>query len=179
MTTGTPAVLVVVTGRPGTGKTTLSRALAGRLSATYLRVDAIETAVSNVTGKIVTGVEGYAVAHALARSNLELGRDVVVDAVCPVPESRAGWSETAAAAGSELIIIETALPDPAEHRRRVQQRRPDLAGQRVPTWADVAAAPWTPWDPARDGSRTVIDTTDADDALTWALSLFSPATDVP
>lgn len=152
--------LILVVGLPGTGKTTLSRAIAEDLSATYLRIDAIETAiqVARSDGSQV-GPEGYFVAHFLARANLELGRDVVVDAVCPVPESRTGWSETARGCGAKLIIFETSLPDLAEHRRRVQERRPDMAGQQVPTWESVEALDWAPWDDERDGSRTVVDTT--------------------
>ena len=78
---GTPT-LTVFAGRPGTGKTTLATALARRLRACYLRVDAAETALQR-TG-LPVGVEGYAVIHQLAVSNLLLGLDVVVDAVNPV-----------------------------------------------------------------------------------------------
>ena len=88
--------LILVVGLPGTGKTTLARGIAERLGATFVRIDAVETAIQVARGDhSQVGAEGYFVAHFLARSNLELGRDVVVDAVCPVPASRSGWSETA------------------------------------------------------------------------------------
>lgn len=159
-------MLVVVAGRAGTGKTTLARGLACDLAATYLRVDAIETALATVRDSAVTGPDGYAVAHLVARSNLDLGRDVVVDAVCPVPESRSAWA--VADDRTDVVVFETALDDAAEHRRRVEDRRPDMPGQHVPTWADVEDDGYAPWDEARDGLRTVVDTTSAEDALRCA-----------
>ncbi|SDT43327.1 AAA family ATPase [Microlunatus soli] len=179
--------LIVVTGRPGTGKTTLSKALAAELVACYLRIDAVETALQvaladfgigdlgpmDVGDVGDVGPAGYVVAHRLAASNLELGHDVVVDAVCPVPESRQGWMDTAAAAGAQLIIFETHLSDTAEHRRRVTERRPDMPGQRVPTWDQVTAGEWVVWDVERDGDRHLVDTSDAADAVASALTTIT------
>lgn len=36
-------------------------------------------------------------------------------------------------------------PDPAEHRRRVEGRRSDVAGLVVPTWDEVVARNYQPW----------------------------------
>ncbi|GAA4424265.1 AAA family ATPase [Georgenia halophila] len=168
---GEVARLIVVVGRPGTGKTTLARALSERLGAMYLRVDAVEAALRRVQGHD-PGVAGYAVVHELAEANLRLGRDVVVDAVCPVPEARGSWVVTAAAAGAEVTVLVTHLPDDREHERRVTQRRPDLAGQHVPTWPEVRAARWEPWDRARDGPSTEVDTTSSGAALERALRVL-------
>jgi predicted kinase len=175
--------LMVITGLPGTGKTTLSAAVAKRLGASYVRIDAIETAVVVAAedfgigelgrGSLTdVGPVGYVVAHQLAAGNLLIGHDVVVDAVCPVPESRSGWADLATTCGARLIMIETVLSDRAEHRRRVQQRRPDMPRQQVPTWEDVEAGEWAPWDETRDGPRTVIDTTSAETALASALKII-------
>lgn len=160
--------LCVLAGRAGTGKTTLAQALARATGACCLRVDAVETALGRVQDHV--GAAGYAVVHELAVSNLLLGHDVVVDAVHPVPASRAGWAGTAPRAGARLVVLETVLPDEREHRRRVETRAADIPGHRVPTWDDVQADGWVAWDVDRDGPRTVIDTTTRAAALRDALA---------
>lgn len=139
----------------------------------YLRVDAAETALAR-TGLHV-GVEGYAVVHELAVSNLLLGIGVVVDAVNAVPEARAGWRDAAARGGAELMQVETWLPDAAEHRRRVEGRTADIPGHQAPSWAQVESQEWTPWDEERDGPRMLIETTDSRQALAAVLAIPGPS----
>lgn len=159
--------LIVISGRPGTGKTTLAKAAAQELPACYLRVDAAETAL--LRAGIAVRTEGYAVIHELAGSNLQLGHTVVVDTVNPVPQARAGWFETAAQARARLVMVELELPGLREHRRRVEERVADIPGHVLPTWDQVVHGEWTPWDEERDGERLRIDSTDPDVALAHLL----------
>ncbi len=159
-------MLVVFAGLPGTGKTTLSRRLAAELSAAVVRVDAIEAALlrsGELRGPL--GPAGYVVAQEVAASCLAVGTTVVVDAVSPVPQARAAWRAVGAASGARVQVFEVVLGDLEEHRRRVQARRSDLDGLVVPTWADVLARDYRPWDLHRDGPRTVVDGGDTDRAL--------------
>jgi predicted kinase len=121
-------MLIVFGGLPGTGKSAISSAVAICLSATYLRIDAIEQAIRNagvLAGDV--GPAGYSVANALAKANLSAGRTVVVDCVNPVAESRKAWKATALRAACRLIEIEIICSDPLEHRRRVEGRISDIA----------------------------------------------------
>jgi predicted kinase len=137
--------LVVFGGLPGSGKTALARAVADALAATFIRLDAIEVAIS-VAGLEPTGAPvGYAVAHAVAADQLRAGRTVVVDAVNPVEVARAGWTRLADESASDLRFVEVTCSDVAEHRRRVESRQPDLPGHVVPTWAQVRELPYEPW----------------------------------
>jgi predicted kinase len=139
-------MLVVFSGLPGTGKTTIARALATRWSATYLRIDVIEQAIRSagiIAGDI--GPAGYIVANALAASSLAIGHNVIADCVNPVRESREGWRATATRAGKPLIEVEVVCSDVAEHRRRVEQRTSDIDGLVLPTWQSVLGRDYSPW----------------------------------
>jgi predicted kinase len=150
-------VLVVFVGLPGSGKTTLARRVAARLGAAHLRIDAIEAAVvRSGLAEPPLGPVGYTVAHEVASSCLLVGTPVVVDAVSAVPEARMGWRTLAATSGVPLRVVEVAMTDSAEHRRRVEARRSDLAGLVVPTWAQVLSLEYEPWDVERDGPRLLV-----------------------
>lgn len=146
-------MLIMFSGLPGAGKTTIAKALAAKHAATYIRVDEIEHALKQHWGDgREIGATGYVVAFAMASSNLKLGNMVVADSVNPVPESRQGWRD--AARGVRLLEVEVICSDGEEHRRRVEARLPDIDGFKVPTWASVASHHYVPW----DSSRLILDT---------------------
>lgn len=146
------ARLVVFSGLPGIGKSTIARELARRLGAVWLRVDTIETAIADEATPITD--EGYRAAQAVAIDNLRLGLDVIGDSVNPWMETRDAWRDAGLAAGAEVLEVEVVCTDPAEHRRRVETRVVDVAGLTPPTWDEVAGRDYRPW--TRD--RLVIDT---------------------
>jgi predicted kinase len=148
-------MLVVLSGLPGTGKTTIGKALAARRSATYVRVDEIEHALthSGSIGRDI-GPAGYVVAFAIASSNLKIGNLVIGDSVNPVPESRRGWRSVATDLGSPVLDVEVVCSDEAEHRHRVETRKTDIAGFEIPTWERVKARDYAPW----TEDRLVLDT---------------------
>lgn len=145
-------MLVVMSGLPGVGKTTIARELASATDAVYVRIDSIEQALRN-TGAQVEG-EGYCVAYAVAEDNLRLGRIVVADCVNPWPLTRSEWRSVANRAGVRAVDVEVVCSDADEHRRRVESRTPDLIGHRLPTWSEVIERDYRAW----DGERLVIDT---------------------
>jgi predicted kinase len=139
------ALLVVFGGLPGTGKTSISRRVADELGATFLRVDSIEAAIARSGLPLGESPAGYAVAHAIAADQLRAARAVVVDAVNPVRIARAGWVDLAGELGVPLRFVRVVVPDPAEHRRRVESRTSDLLGHEVPSWAKVSSEIHDPW----------------------------------
>ena len=97
-------MLIVLSGLPGTGKTTIARKLAHELAAVYLRIDSIEQSIRGA-GRPVEG-EGYSVAYAVAEDNLRLGRIVVADCVNPWPLTRSEWRAVADRTGVPALDVE-------------------------------------------------------------------------
>lgn len=139
--------LIVFGGLPGVGKSTISMEVAQRLTATWVRVDALEAAMwhAGIERSQPTGIGAYAVAHAVANAQLTVGHDVVIDAVNPVEAARAGWRELAATTAAPLRVIEVICPDAAEHRRRVEGRPATFGPGLHPTWDDVMNREYEPW----------------------------------
>ncbi|MEO6679853.1 MAG: AAA family ATPase [Pseudomonas sp.] len=142
-------MLIVFSGLPGIGKTTIASDLATRTSAVYLRIDTIEQAIRN-SGALEhdVGRSGYMVANELALTNLRSGNTVIVDCVNPVIESRQAWSEIATRSGVPLLNIQIVCSDNHEHQRRVEARKTDILGLAPPTWQPVLDHEYEAWDNA-------------------------------
>jgi predicted kinase len=149
-------LLIILSGLPGVGKTTIARDLARATGAMHVRIDSIEQSLRRA-GYRVEG-EGYDVAYAVAEDNLRAGRTVIADCVNPWPLTRAAWRSLAERAGVAALDVEIVCSDIAEHRRRVEAREPDIAGHVLPTWQDVIDRDYHDF----DGARLVIDTAAAD-----------------
>ncbi|OOL27554.1 adenylylsulfate kinase [Rhodococcus rhodochrous] len=157
--------LIVIGGLPATGKTTVARRLAARIAAAYLRIDTIEQALVD-SGELPRPprTAGYDAGYALARDQLALGLTTVAECVNPVKLTRDAWCAAAHRAGARVLEVELVCTDPAEHRRRAEQRAGDIAGLTLPTWQQIRGRHYEAWDRA----HLTIDTAVAgpDDAVT-------------
>ena len=158
-------MLIVFGGLSGTGKTTLAKAIAEELAATYLRVDVIEQAL-RASGSLAGGVGagGYVVAYALAESNLRLGGIVVADSVNPLAITGNAWRQVAANALSRIVEVEIICSDQVEHKRRVETRVCDIGGLPL-TWKQVIERDYEAW----NEPRIVIDTANYSVVPHWPL----------
>jgi predicted kinase len=140
-------MLVILSGLPGTGKTTLARSLARYLRAVHLRIDTIEHTL-HVAGVALGTMDdkGYRVAYALAEDNLKAGLTVIADSVNPVAMTRDAWRAVARRANVRAIDIEIVCSDVEEHRRRVESRTSDIQGFTVPTWREVVEREYEAWE---------------------------------
>jgi predicted kinase len=139
-------MLIILGGLPGTGKTTIARELARLISAVHVRVDSIEQAIleSHLSPQSVEDA-GYRVGYAVAEDNLRLGRAVIADSVNPWTATRESWLRVANRAQVAVVEVEIECSDPAEHRRRVEERFGDLPGLPALTWQEVVDRDYRPW----------------------------------
>ena len=154
-------MLVVIGGLPGVGKTTVARAVAGRLPAAHLRIDSFEVALlaqGLVAGPAELAGHGYGLALAAAETCLRAGTDVVVDAVFPLAVARRPFRELGARLEVPVHWFRLICTDPAEHRRRVEERTADLPGHVVPDWTEVRRRDVDQW----HERHTVVDTATGD-----------------
>ncbi len=146
-------MLYICGGLPGTGKSTLSQQLAQERRAVHLRIDVIEQAMREA-GIALHGPEGYIVAYHLAEHHLGMGMEVFADCVNPLEITRAAWRAVAARAGTAFVEIEFTCSNRTEHQQRIETRRGDIDGLKLPTWEEVASREYEAW----MGDHLVIDT---------------------
>jgi len=148
------ALLIILAGLPGTGKSSIARRLAAEVQAVHLRIDTIENALRHTENPVEVTDHGYAVAFAVAADNLRLGQTVVADSVNPITLTREAWRAVAHAANVPYLEVELVCSDPEEHRRRVEIRVPDIEGHVQPTWQQVVDREYDHW----ETDHLVIDT---------------------
>ncbi len=147
------AVLVIVSGLPGAGKSALADGLGRELAATVLSVDPIEAAIwrCGIEPSFETGVAAYEVAAVMATHQLRLGLTVIVDAVSSLEVARQMWRDAVARADAVTRVIEVVCSDENTHRDRLARRVRGIAGFPEPSWDDVLVRrdEWEPWNEPR------------------------------
>jgi predicted kinase len=134
----TDARLVLVSGVPGTGKSTLADAIGRELPAPCFAGDWLLGALTPFGGYHLSELFGIAeeLLTTLALRQLELGQSAILDFPAENGATRERWRSLAVAYGARLRVIVCVCSDPARHRHRAEQRR-----RAIPGWHD--AADWT------------------------------------
>jgi predicted kinase len=143
------ATLIVLSGLPGSGKSSLAKAFAAQNGTLWLRIDSIEQAIRESAAACgPLNDAGYRVAYAVAEENLRLGRDVIGDSVNPWMLTRDAWRDAGLRAGADVLEVELVCSDREEHRRRVEARAGTASVTACCDWQAVVRRDYHPWERA-------------------------------
>ncbi len=145
--------LFILSGLPAAGKSTLSKLISQEYGAVYLRIDTIEQGLRDLCRFDVQG-EGYRLSYRIAGDNLKLGHIVVADSCNPINLTRREWENVAKENNSICINIEVLCSNKEEHKKRVETRKSEIAGLKLPVWEDVENREYHSW----EMKRIIIDT---------------------
>lgn len=140
-------ILVVFTGLPCSGKSTIAKLLAHKASAIHLRIDSIEQALLRSALNIHSVEDsGYCVGYAVAQDILKNPQIVIADSVNPIEATRQGWRNVARCTNARIIEVEIVCSDKNEHRNRIEARSADIEGHVLPGWQDIIDREYDAWD---------------------------------
>lgn len=143
----TMPLLVLVTGLPGTGKSTIAEAETGLLGAPVLGHDWATSGLRPYP-EPKTALEmmpaghryvGWSILVALTRAELRRGSPVVLDGVARSLQVDA-CRRLAAKERARLVVVLTTCADEAVHRSRLAGRRRTIPGWYELEWEDVERA---------------------------------------
>lgn len=146
-------ILFILSGLPGSGKSTLSQFLARKYRIPYLRIDTIEQGLRDLC-HIDVVAEGYELSYRIAAEHLKLGFHVVADSCNPISLTRMAWETVAKNNHSDFINIEVVCSDKDEHRHRIETRKTEIENLKPLTWEDVENRIFHSW----ESERIIIDT---------------------
>ena len=146
-------ILFILSGLPASGKSTLAKFIANEYNAVYLRIDTIEQGLRDLCHFDVQG-EGYRLAYRIASDNLNLAHHVVADSCNPINLTRREWEEIAIQNESRYINIEVVCSDKEEHRKRIETRKTEVRGLKLPTLDEVENREYHSW----ESERIIVDT---------------------
>ena len=134
--------LIVFSGLPGTGKSSLAEALGKRFSIPVFAKDWLEAIlvrcelVPSNPDKLL-GSAGYELLTTLAERQLMLNQSVILDSVASTQSIRKVWKELSERYRAQRYVIECICSDESLHRANLAKRERNIPGWHELAWADV------------------------------------------
>jgi predicted kinase len=148
--------LIVFSGLPGTGKSTLAEAVGRDLGIPVFAKDWLEAVLVRSELKPASeekslGFTGYELLTTLAKRQLMLGQSVILDSVAASLTIRSTWRRLAEQYGAGWRVIECICSDELIHRSRLQERKRNIPGWHELEWFEVERVKryYSAWDEER------------------------------
>ncbi len=148
--------IIVFSGLPGTGKSSLAEAVARELSIPVFAKDWLEATFIRCELKPADssgglGSAGYQLLTTLAERQLRLGQSVILDSVAGTLSIRAEWRTLAESFRADWRVIECICSDEAVQRERLEARQRGIPGWYELDWSEVERVKtyYAPWDEER------------------------------
>ena len=156
--------MIIFSGLPGTGKSTLAETLARDFAIPVFAKDWLEATLLRSglkpasTGKSL-GFAGYELLTTLAERQLMLGQSVILDSVAASQSIRRTWRQLSDQYEAQWRVIECICSDETLHRSRLVARKRDIPGWHELEWSEVERVKqyYSPW----EEERLVLDMTDS------------------
>ena len=144
--------LIIFSGLPGTGKSTLAEAIGKELGIPVFAKDWLESTLLRSGLKLTIedkslGFAGYELLTILAERQLSLGQSVILDSVAGTETIRNTWRQLARQYGADWRVIECICSDESLHRSRLKVRKRNIPGWHELEWSDVEKVKqyYRPW----------------------------------
>jgi predicted kinase len=154
--------LIIFSGLPGTGKSTLAEAVGKTLGIPVFAKDWLEATLLRSGIKPIhkdksLGFASYELLTVLAERQLILGQSVILDSVAATKTIRSAWYQLAEQYHANCRIIECICSDESFHRSRLKQRQRNIPGWHELEWSEVERVKqyYSPW----EGEHLVLDMT--------------------
>jgi predicted kinase len=144
--------LIVFSGLPGTGKSTLAEAIGRSLGIPVFAKDWLEATLVRCELKPTKdekslGSAGYELLTVLAERQLLLGQSVILDSVAASQSIRRSWRQLSDKHGADWRVIECICSEEAQHRSRLKDRKRNIPGWHELEWSEVERVKryYLPW----------------------------------
>lgn len=134
--------MIVFSGIPGTGKSTLAEAIGRNLgipvfAKDWLEATLVRSGLEPTSEEKSLGFAGYELLTILAERQFMLGQSVILDSVAASQTIRSTWRELAEKYGADYRVIECICSDETLHRSRLNGRKRNIPGWHELEWSEV------------------------------------------